>query len=111
MRVFKSAIGNRLLQNDRPPQGGPRNIGPLMMRFVLVFVLAIGTAVAQPAKKQQQDNRDQQMSREERQRMREDMRDAYRQRQDRPQKSQQMTNEERVKLRRDIEDANRTLKR
>src|SRR5688500_10330425 len=108
MRVFKSAIGNRLLQNDRPPQGSPRNIGPLMMRFVLVFLLAIGTAAgtagAQPAKKQQQDNRDRQMSREDRQRMREDMRDAYRQRQDRPQKSQQMTNEERVKLRRDIED-------
>ena len=100
-----------MLQNDRPPQGGPRNIGLLMLRFVLVFLLAIGTAAAQPAKKQQQDNRDRQMSREDRQRMREDMRDAYRQRQDRPQKSQQMTNEERVKLRRDIEDANRTLKR
>src|SRR5687768_1608625 len=113
MRVFKSAIGNRLLQNDRPPQGSPRNIGPLMMRFVLVFLLAIGTAAAQPAKKQQQDNRERQMSREERQRMREDMRDAYRSRdrQERPQRSQQMTAEERVKLRRDIEDANRTLKR
>jgi hypothetical protein len=104
-------MGNRLLQNDRPPQGGPRNIGPLMMRFVLVFLLAIGTAAAQPAKKQ--DSRDRQMSREDRQRMREDMRDAYRDRdrQERPQRSQQMTAEERVKLRRDIEDANRNLKR
>ena len=80
-----------------------------MMRFVLVFLLAIGTAGAQPAKKQ--ENRDRQMSREDRQRMREDMRDAYRQRQDRPQKTQQMTAEERGKLRRDIEDANRNLKR
>ncbi len=80
-----------------------------MMRFVLVFLLAIGTAAAEQGKKQ--DGRERQMSREERQRMREDMRDAYRHRQDRPQKSQQMTAEERVKLRRDIEDANRNLKR
>jgi Ni/Co efflux regulator RcnB len=84
-----------------------------MMRFVLLFALAVGTAAAQPAKKQPQDNRDRQMSREERQRMREDVRDAYRHRdrQERPQRSQQMTAEERVKLRRDIEDANKNLKR
>ena len=101
-----------MLQKDGPPQGGPRNIGPLMLRFVLVFLLAIGTAAAQPGKKQD-GGRDRQMSREERQRMREDVRDAYRDRarQERPQRSQQMTQEERVKLRRDIEDANRNLKR
>ena len=80
-----------------------------MLRFVLVFLLAAGTAAAQPAKKH--DGRDRQMSREDRQRMREDMRDAYRNRQDRPQKTQQMTAEERGKLRRDIEDANKDLKR
>jgi hypothetical protein len=52
------------------------------------------------------------MSQEERQRMREDVREAYRQRQDRPpQKMRQMSPEERGKLRRDIEDANRNLKR
>jgi hypothetical protein len=44
--------------------------------------------------------------------MREDVREAYRQRQDRPaQKMRQMSPEERGKLRRDIEDANRDLKR
>ena len=44
--------------------------------------------------------------------MREDMRDAYRDRQQRPgQKMRQMSPEERGKLRRDIEDANRSLKR
>ena len=49
---------------------------------------------------------------EERQRMRDDVRDAYRQRSERPQKArQQMSPEERGKLRRDIEDANKSLKR
>jgi len=83
-----------------------------MLRFVLVCMLVIGTAAADQGRKPQ-DNRDRQMSREERQRMREDMRDAYRDRnrQERPQRSPQMTAEERVKLRRDIEDANRNLKR
>lgn len=51
------------------------------------------------------------MSQEERQRMREDMRDAYRQRQDRPQKMRQMSPQERERLRQDVEDANRNLKR
>jgi len=51
------------------------------------------------------------MSQEERQRMRDDMRDAYRSRQDRPQKPRQLSPEEREKLRRDIQDANRDLKR
>lgn len=57
------------------------------------------------------DERRQQMSPEERQRMREDMRDAYRSRQDRPQKMRQLSPEERGKLRRDIEDANKDLKK
>ena len=53
------------------------------------------------------------MSREERQRMRDDVRDAYRNdRQDRQQqKTRQMSPEERGQLRRDIEDANRQIKR
>ena len=82
-----------------------------MMRFVLVFLLAIGTAAAQPAKKQ--DSRDRQMSREDRQRMRDDMRDAYRGRQerDREERPRPMTPEQRDKLRQDIQDANRNLKR
>jgi len=84
-----------------------------MMRFVLVLlvnvVLATGTVAAQPGKRH--DSKDRQMSQEERQRMREDMRDAYRSRPERPQKMRQMSPEERGKLRRDIEDANKNLKR
>jgi Ni/Co efflux regulator RcnB len=96
-----------LLQNDSPPQDKPRNIRLVMMRLVLAVFLTLSAAgaVAQPTKKSQ-------MSQEERQRMREDMRDAYRERQQRPnQKARQMSPEERGKLRRDIEDANRSLKR
>jgi hypothetical protein len=82
-----------------------------MMRLAFAALLAFAvTAGAQPGRKQD-GARERQMSREERQRMRDDMRDAYRQRQDRPQKTQQMTPEQRGKLRRDIEDANRNLKR
>jgi hypothetical protein len=83
-----------------------------MMRFVLVFlvhvVLATGTVAAQPGKKHDGQR---QMSQDERQRMREDMRDAYRGRPDRPQKARQMSPEERAKLRRDIQDANRDLRK
>jgi Ni/Co efflux regulator RcnB len=83
-----------------------------MMRLVLVLlvhvVLATGTVAAQPGKKHDGQR---QMSQEERQRMREDMRDAYRSREQRPQKMRQMSPEERGRLRRDIEDANKNLKR
>ena len=52
------------------------------------------------------------MSREERQRMREDMRNVYRDRGARPaEKQRQMSPEEREKLRRDLQDANRDLRR
>ena len=80
-----------------------------MMRFALALALALvaATSTAQPGKRH--DGR--QMSQEERQRMREDMRDAYHGRQERPQKARQMSPEEREKLRRDIQDANRDLKR
>jgi len=82
-----------------------------MMRvaFSLVLALAAGPAMAQGKK---HDGRGQ-MSQDERERMREDMRDAYRERQERPQKArpQQMSPEQRDKLRRDIQDANKDLKR
>jgi hypothetical protein len=63
--------------------------------------------------KRQDGGRERQMSQEERQRMRDDVRDAYRERQERPprERQQQMSPEERGRLRRDIEDANRDLKR
>jgi hypothetical protein len=87
-----------------------------MMRllFLLVLSLAAAPATAQHGKRYERyEARDRQMTQEERQRMRDDMRDAYRQRQDRPQKirQKQMSPEERGKLRRDIEDANRDLRR
>jgi Ni/Co efflux regulator RcnB len=89
-----------------------------MLRIVLAVVLALSAALATldgaaQSGKRQDGGRERQMSQEERQRMRDDVRDAYRQRQDRPQKArqQQMSPEERGRLRRDIEDANKNLKR
>lgn len=80
--------------------------------FVLLMAFAL-TAGAQQGRRQD-GARERQMTQEERQRMREDMRDAYRQRQERPQqkaRQQQMSPEERGRLRRDIEDANRQMRR
>ena len=84
-----------------------------MMRlaFALLMAVSAGALAAQPAKKSQ-------MTKEDRQRMREDMRDVYRDRRERPdrhdrerERGRQMTPEERDKLRRDIENANRDLRR
>jgi hypothetical protein len=83
-----------------------------MMRFVfflLLASLACGPAAAQPGKRP--EGKERQMSQEERQRMREDVRDAYRSRPERPQKTRQLSPEQRGELRRDIEDANKNLKR
>jgi Ni/Co efflux regulator RcnB len=84
-----------------------------MMRFLLVLlvnvVLDTGMAAAQPDKRPA--GKERQMSQEERQRMREDVRDAYRSRPERPQKTRQLSPEQRGELRRDIEDANKNLKR
>jgi hypothetical protein len=110
-------MGNTLLQNASRLQGKPRNIPPIMLRFLFALFLAVSAAgaVAQGGKRpEREDGR--QMSREERQRMRDDVRDAYRNdRQDRhdrqPQKTRQMSPEERGQLRRDIEDANKQIKR
>jgi hypothetical protein len=88
----------------------PRALAALLAAF---FVLS---ADAQQGRRQD-DGRGRQMSREDRQRMRDDVRDAYRERerQDRDgshrTRQQQMSPEERGRLRRDIEDANRALKR
>ena len=93
---------------------------PIMMRVVFALFLAFAAVDASADRGRGQDGRDQQrqMSREERQRMREDVRDAYRHdrqgredRQDRQQRSRQMSPEERGQLRRDIEDANRQIRR
>jgi uncharacterized membrane protein len=80
------------------------------MRVLLALLLALGTAFAdaQPGKR---SDGGRQMSKEDRQRMRDDVRDAYRSRPERPQKTQQMSPEQRDKLRRDIQDANREIRR
>lgn len=74
-------------------------------------MLAFGAAAAHAQPGKRGDGRERQMSREERDRLRDDMRDAYRSRGDRPQKTQQMSPEERGRLRRDIEDVNKNLRR
>jgi len=80
--------------------------------LALMLSLATGGAAAQSAKRNEGKLKAQNMSREERQRMREDMRNVYRDRGGRPaEKQRQMSPEEREKLRRDLQDANRDLRR
>jgi hypothetical protein len=89
----------------------------MLARVILALALSlvVSGAVAQRGERERgerPDGGDRRMSQEERQRMRDDMRDAYRNRQDRPQKTRQpMSPEQREQLRRDIQDANRNLKR
>ena len=80
--------------------------------LVLILSLAAGGAAAQSGKRNEGKFKGQNMSRDERQRMLEDMRDVYRDRGGRPaEKQRQMSPEEREKLRRDLQDANRDLRR
>jgi hypothetical protein len=87
--------------------------------LLLAFAIAAGPALAQRGEREARGSppgKNQGMSRDERQRMREDMRDVYRDRggdrarQDRP-PQRPLSPEEREKLRRDIQDANRDLRR
>jgi hypothetical protein len=81
--------------------------------LALAVVFAAGTAFAQ------RDRRDERhpgaaMSKDQRQRMREDMREVYRERgveRGRPERPRQLSPEEREKLRRDVQDANKDLRR
>lgn len=79
------------------------------LALLLAVLVSSGSAFAQPAKKH--DGKQRHMKEEERQRMREDMREVYRERQGRPERPRQMSPEERDKLRRDIEETNRQLQR
>src|SRR5687768_17684810 len=84
-----------------------------IIALLLALAMTAGSALAQPAWKRG-DGRQRQMKQEERERMRDDMRDVYRDRRERPERpdrGRQMTPEERDKLRRDIENANRELRR
>jgi hypothetical protein len=81
-----------------------------ILAVLLAFALSMATALGQQGSKH--DPRQQrQMKDEERQRMRDDMREVYRERQSRPERPRQMSAEERDKLRRDIEETNRDLQR
>ena len=75
----------------------------------MALLIGAGSVMAQPHRKQEGKQR--QMGDEERQRMREDIRGAYRDRRERPERPRQMTDAEREKLRRDIEETNRQLRR
>src|SRR5438105_1599851 len=81
--------------------------------LVLALVLATGNAFAQRERVEGKPRPGPGMSKDERQRMREDMRDVYRERDRgaRPERPRQMSPEEREKLRRDIQNANKDLKR
>jgi hypothetical protein len=81
--------------------------------LALLVVFGAGDALAQQGRKHRDDRpgRQQSMSREEREAMREDMREYNRQRPGRPDKGRPMSDEEREKLRRDVEDANKNLRR
>jgi hypothetical protein len=86
------------------------------MKALLVALLVVfgaGDALAQQGRKEHdgKSGRQQSMSREEREAMREDMREYNRQRPGRPDKGRPMSDEEREKLRRDVEDANKNLRR
>ena len=81
-----------------------------LLVLILALALGAGPALGQSGERRQDARAKQRnMKDEDRQRMRDDVRDAYRQRQDRPQKArqQQMSPEERSKLRRDIEEIGR----
>jgi hypothetical protein len=78
----------------------------------LALALAAGSTAAQHRDRGEAKARPPQgMSKDQRQRMRDDMRDVYRERGQRPDRPRQMSPEEREKLRRDIQDANRDLRR
>ena len=87
-----------------------------MKILVLMLALIIG---APSAFAQQRDGRggvpgkNQGMTQDQRQRMRNDMQDVYRDRnrQERPPQQRQLSPQEREQLRRDIDNANRNLKR
>ena len=90
-------------------------IPALFLVLVLVVGLDAGSAFAQRDRPDGKARPGQGMSKDERQRMREDMRDVYRDRggdrNARPERPRQMSPEDREKLRRDIQDANKNIKR
>ena len=87
-----------------------------LLAFLLALTLASGSAIAQRNGDREPrgggGGKNQGMSKDQRERMRQDMRNVYQDKggQARPQQ-RQMSPQEREKLRRDIQDANRDLRR
>lgn len=81
-----------------------------MKSLALVVILALACSPALAQQRPDWKGKNQGTTRDDRERMRQDMRDAYRER-DKQERPRQMSPQERDKLRRDIEDANRGLKR
>lgn len=82
---------------------------------VLALLIAAGPAFAQRGERESRGGgagKNQSMSKDERQRMRDDMREVFRDRnrQDRP-PARQLSPQEREKLRRDIQDANKSMRK
>jgi len=73
--------------------------------------MTAGSALAQRDARRDDGRPPRQMKDDERQRMRDDIRDAYRERQGRPERPRQMSPQERDKLRQDLEETNRQLRR
>ena len=78
----------------------------------LVFFLALTLTGVASAQGRRHDGKQQQMRQEDRQRMREDMNQVYRDRNARPERpARPMSPQEREKLRQDVQDANKQMKR
>jgi hypothetical protein len=111
--VFNSAMGESLPIVTLAADHDQYHAGMRAPTLLLVISLSASGALAQgkgqPAKPRAQQ---QQMSQQDRQRMRDDMHEAYRDRsRERPDRQRPMTREERDKLRQDIQDANKQLRR
>ena len=93
-----------------------RNMGCMKVLTLFLALALSAPALAQGKGREGREGRPQKqnMSHEDRQRMRDDMRDAYRERdrdRGRPDRQRSMSPEERDKLRRDIQDANKQMRR
>ena len=87
-----------------------------VLTFLLALTLASGSAFAQRSEREPRGagGKNQGMSKDQRERMRQDMRGVYQDKggqKGQQQQQRQMTPQEREKLRRDIQDANRDLRR
>ena len=93
-----------------------RNMGCMKVLTLLLALALSGPVLAQGKGREGRDSRPRQqnMSQEDRQRMRDDMRDAYRDRdrgRHQHERQRSMSPEERDKLRQDIQDANKQMRR